>query len=500
MRLPVVALLVLMLLAQLHAITEIPAAAVLDGTLDATVEPVSVQADQRISSASVAAEVRPPVPMSLFLAERKGEGWQVVRELGQVNGTSTVYFNVEASYAGQTDEVRRYMLIGQSGSEYFGREFSVVLDWRPYEKSVRDSITNANVLLVPMLSIAMVLLLLVLFEFAYVRKGTELVLGEYTTSSLFFPVVRQRPASEVIADLMINPVFLIFELACVGVFAMVMLGHGIQAYGNSVGMQLFFLSGVGALAVPFAYMALAWLADVYERGPLRFMIAAFIWGVFAALASFLVNSLLSALLDVYISPEGAFVGSFALFGTAIIAPTVEEVSKGLGILILAGHHEYRDMTDGLLYGFVIGVGFSFLENWFYFMARANPFEMGIISWMEFVTYRLLFNSMAHGAFVAGCGALVGAFKERPGLRKYAQAAWLPGILIAIALHSLFNISAILDEVAIYAVRMPVFIFNPIMVVVLAAAMGFLFYLGTMDTRRRVLAARGTAYFPPAPQA
>ncbi|MFA6035909.1 MAG: PrsW family glutamic-type intramembrane protease, partial [Candidatus Micrarchaeia archaeon] len=186
----------------------------------------------------------------------------------------------------------------------------------------------------------------------------------------------------------------------------------------------------------------------------------------------------------------AMFGSFALLGTAMIAPVVEEVTKGLGILILSGHHEYKDMTDGLLYGFVIGIGFSFLENWFYFMARANPFELGLSVWIEFVTYRLLFNSMAHGAFTASCGALVGYFKEKPSVRKYAQAAWLPGVLIAIALHSLFNISAILDEVAIYAVRMPVFIFNPIMVVILAVALGFLFYFATMDTRRRVLAAKG----------
>ena len=492
MRPTVVALLLLMLLVQLQALQIVPAGSVLDGTLDAMFEPSSARPDQRADSAVVAAEVRPAVPMKLYLAEREGADWRILREIGTVNGTSFVYFSVDVSYAGKSDEVRRYMLIGEADGRYYGKEFVMVLDWRKYESTVRDSITNANVLLVPLLSIAMVLMLLLLFEFAYVRKDRSGAQGEYTTSSLFFPVMRQRPTSEVVASLFINPVFLFFELACVGVFAMVMLGHGIELYGNSVGLQLFFLSGVGALSVPLMYMALSWLADVYERGPLRFTVAAFIWGMFAALASFLANSLFSAVMNVYIGPEEVAMGSLALIGTAMVAPAVEEFGKGLGILILSGHHQYKDMTDGLLYGFAIGVGFSFLENWFYFVARANPFELGLGTWVEFITYRLLFNSMAHGAFTASCGAFVGYFKSKPGLRPYAQAAFLPGVLIAIALHALFNISAILDEVAIYAVRMPVFIFNPIMVVVLAAALAVLFYFATINTKNRVLAEKARA--------
>jgi len=136
------------------------------------------------------------------------------------------------------------------------------------------------------------------------------------------------------------------------------------------------------------------------------------------------------------------------------------------------------------------VGFSFLENWFYFVARANPFELGLSAWVEFVAYRLLFNSMAHGAFAAAAGAFMGYFKSKPQLAQYAQLAFFPGVFIAIALHALFNISAILDEVTIYSVRKPVFIFNPVVVGVLAVALGVLFYFAMMETRRRVLAARG----------
>ena len=108
-----------------------------------------------------------------------------------------------------------------------------------------------------------------------------------------------------------------------------------------------------------------------------------------------------------------------------------------------------------------------------------------MGWADFITYRLLFNSMAHGAFTASCGAFVGYFKAIPHLRRFSRAAFLPGLFIAIALHALFNVTAILDEVMIYPLRVPTFGFNPAMVGVLAIAFLFMFYFATMQTRRRM---------------
>ena len=62
---------------------------------------------------------------------------------------------------------------------------------------------------------------------------------------------------------------------------------------------------------------------------------------------------------------------------------------------------------------------------------------------------------------------------------------MPGVFVAISLHALFNISAILDEVALYSLRVPVFIFNPAMVGMLVSAFIAVYYFATLDTRRRV---------------
>jgi len=487
MRLSPFLLVLLVLLSSSVAVREIPYGAVIDGTLDAIVEPASAQPENRMGSAEVAAEVRPGEDLiMLHVAERQGHSWRIFKEIGSINETSFVYFNIDVTYAGESEEVRYYMLIGASRGKYSGKEFSVVLDWSEYERGVRESITNANVLFVPLLGMGMVVLVIVLFEFAFIRRDESRgYTSEYTTTSLFFPVVKHRPLGEVVADLFINPAFMVFELVCVGVFAMLMLSYGISIFGNDIGMRLFILTGIGALSIPLIYMTMAWLADVYEREPLRFMVAAFVWGSFAALMAFLCNSFIAGVLGIYAGGDAALIAATAILGTAVIAPVLEELFKGFGLLVLAGHHEFDDMLDGLLYGFVIGVGFAFLENWFYFVARANPFELGLAGWLEFIAYRLLFNSMAHGAFAASCGAFMGYFKSKPHLRRFTRLAFIPGVFIAITLHALFNISAILDEIAIYAVRVPIFVFNPVMVGVLAVIFIGVFYFATIQTRKRM---------------
>ncbi|RLG19441.1 hypothetical protein DRN67_02650, partial [Candidatus Micrarchaeota archaeon] len=431
--------------------------------------------------------IMPEERITLYLAESEGKTWRVIEELGTFDESSEVRIGINVTYKGSSEEIKNYMLLAQAKGEIKGKGFSVLVDWSSYEEKVRQSIVKVNVLLIPLLGMGIVILLVVLFEFALIRKDEGgLIPGEYTTASLFFPLVKRRPFGEMLADLFINPIFMIFELVLIGLFATVMLNYGISLYGSSIGAKMFLLTGIGALSIPVIYMAMAWLADVYEREPLRFIFSAFVWGIFSALLAFALNSIVSNLLGIYLSQQdAALITATTFIGTAVIAPVLEEFTKGIGVLVLAGHHELDDMLDGLLYGFVIGVGFSVLENWFYFMARANPFELGLVGWVDFITYRLLFNSMAHGAFTATCGAFIGYFKSQPHLARYSRLAFLPGLFMAIALHSLFNVSSIIDELVIYALRIPIFGFNPVMVGVLAIAFIGVFYYATLQTRHRL---------------
>ncbi|VVC04674.1 Protease prsW family protein [Candidatus Burarchaeum australiense] len=514
---PVLALFFVLLLAGM-AFSSLPARDIPygqagEGTLDAVVEPASAQPEARTGNADVLALVNLPSdsgPVTLMLAERTDGGWHVLNNVGTLTQSSTVKFSVAVAYDGKTSDVRHYALIGRTDDgTLMAKEFPLALDWSIYEVSMRKAITNANVLLVPLLSMGLIVLVIALFELAFVhrRRGTgttgpgqgvgaasvegaggEEENSEGVVTSVFFPVARQTPASELIADIMLNPAFIVFELACIGLFAMLMLTYGIALLGEETGTRLFFITGIGSLFVPLMYTALAWLSDIYERKPLRFIIACFVWGGFAAVLAFLFNSLLALVLKAY-SEDAAQSGVLAaavVLGSAVVAPVIEETTKALGLLILSGHRRFAGIIDGLIYGFIIGVGFSFVENWFYFMGRASLFEPWLSGWSDFITYRLLFNSLAHGAFTAACGAFMGYFKSRPHLARYTTAAFLPGLLIAVALHSLFNVSAMLDEIAIYAVRIPVFVFNPLMVAVLAVALMLVFYLAMIEERKKVV--------------
>ena len=64
---------------------------------------------------------------------------------------------------------------------------------------------------------------------------------------------------------------------------------------------------------------------------------------------------------------GMLGGSMAvtIIATAVLAPVIEEIIKSAGVVVMSAHHEMNDTLDGLLYGFVVGVGFSAVENWFY---------------------------------------------------------------------------------------------------------------------------------------
>jgi len=497
MRRGLIVLLLVLLACPAFSITQIiPYSNTEFGPLNAVIAPASAQPEARNADVQVEAEITlaPDAgPLELLVAEKSNKGWKVVRTIGTLNGTSRVYFDLQVEYAGKSSEVRQYALIGRTSDEEGGKvlvkEFPLVLDWSTYEQGVREAITNANVLLVPLVSIGAVVLILALFELAFVHRKSGLAgqpRGASASTSIFFPAIERTTTGDVLARIFINPAFMLFELACVGIFAMLILNYAVSSFGNQMGMRLFVLTGMGALIVPVLYAGIAWMADIYSRRPLRIMLACFIWGCFAAVLAFCFNSLIAMLFKAQLSGgDASLLAAAVVLGSAVMSPVIEEVVKGLGLLVLVKHRSFRGILDGLTYGFVIGIGFAFLENWFYFVGRANLFEPAIAGWADFLTYRLLFNSLAHGAFTASCGAFIGYFKSREYLARFAQLAFVPGIMLAVALHALFNVSAILDEIVIYAVRIPVFIFNPIMVAVLAVALMLVYYFAMIDERKKI---------------
>ena len=87
------------------------------------------------------------------------------------------------------------------------------------------------------------------------------------------------------------------------------------------------------------------------------------------------------------------------------------------------------MVDAAIYGFAIGAGFAFVENAYFLHSRSqiNLFVLII---------RGLGTAVMHGGTTAIFGILAKNLDEKG--RALKLPLFLPGLLIAIVIHSFFN--------------------------------------------------------------
>jgi RsiW-degrading membrane proteinase PrsW (M82 family) len=111
------------------------------------------------------------------------------------------------------------------------------------------------------------------------------------------------------------------------------------------------------------------------------------------------------------------------------APAVEEILKGLPLLFLIRTKRIGFLIDAAIFGFAIGTGFAVVENFYYLstLTHASP-----ALWIV----RGFGTAVMHGGTTAIMAMTTVALTER----KQSDALWLfaPGLLMAFAIHSLFN--------------------------------------------------------------
>ncbi len=195
------------------------------------------------------------------------------------------------------------------------------------------------------------------------------------------------------------------------------------------------LAGIGVIQAVL-YLAFVRATDLYEREPLRAVVAVFVWGF--AVASVL-SLVFNSILRVYFSSVATV--RQASFLTAVAgAPVIEEVAKGFAVFIAFGASflraqrrgtlRFAGVTDGLVYGSAVGFGFSLAEDLLYF-AQFGP---------EVFVVRRIFGGFAHAAFTSLAGIGIGL---APWVRSWVWKLALPvlGLAGAIHLHALFNFTA-----------------------------------------------------------
>ena len=124
------------------------------------------------------------------------------------------------------------------------------------------------------------------------------------------------------------------------------------------------------------------------------------------------------------------------FYSRYIAPWIEELVKGILVVILFRLNRVGYKLDAVISGFAIGAGFSVIENIIY-LVRFPDYGAG--TWLV----RGLGTAVMHGTTLAVLAASAHEFSEREtreqaGRFEFRIWWFIPGYLGAVAIHTLFN--------------------------------------------------------------
>ena len=197
-----------------------------------------------------------------------------------------------------------------------------------------------------------------------------------------------------------------------------------------------FLVGLLLALLPLPiYLGLALWIDRYEKEPFAMLALAFLWGSSVALfISYILNSMAGALMTELVGESAAQVG-----GAVLSAPLVEETAKGAALFLLffLRRHDFDNVTDGIVYAAVVGLGFATIENVLYY---GNAFREGVPDSVIAFLLRGVMSPYSHPLFTAMTGVGLGLAREaHGGATKWT--APLGGLALAVALHSAWNLSA-----------------------------------------------------------
>ena len=173
---------------------------------------------------------------------------------------------------------------------------------------------------------------------------------------------------------------------------------------------------VGVLPV-FLFLGALVLIDSYKLVALRAVLLSVAAGVVAAVASYGVNVTLRPALDLDFTRYSWYV-----------APVVEESLKAVFVVYLLQRNKVGFVVDAAIHGFAIGTGFALLENLYYLQVQ----DATLWTWIV----RGFGTAIMHGGATAIVAMVSKTLHNRSdGLRFHLL---LPGLGVAVVLHSLYN--------------------------------------------------------------
>jgi len=179
-----------------------------------------------------------------------------------------------------------------------------------------------------------------------------------------------------------------------------------------------------------------WWMDRFERESFILVLFAFLWGAFGAgMLSYFWNTFFHVALDIY--QKDSYIANEMVVGV-VIAPFVEELTKGIVILLLLKLNKVDNITDGILLGVIIGLGFAASENVHYARTVVFPSSGELAMWHN-LWFREIHTTLLHASGTAVWGAMIGYSRYLKIPQKYF--ALVNGFILAIVTHGFWNFMA-----------------------------------------------------------
>jgi len=195
--------------------------------------------------------------------------------------------------------------------------------------------------------------------------------------------------------------------------------------------MLIISSAAAAIFPMIIYLYIIWKFDRYDREPVSLVLRNYLWGGLGAIIFSIIGSdLLYSGISIFIRDKSVL----DYIQTILIAPVVEESTKGIFLLFTIAGKKFDNMTDGIVYGGAVGLGFGMTENFLYFITFGDTLQ----NWLMLVVIRTLFSGVMHGVSTATLGAFLGYAKFRDTEYKVFSAA--AGLSVAVLIHFLWNLS------------------------------------------------------------
>ncbi len=166
------------------------------------------------------------------------------------------------------------------------------------------------------------------------------------------------------------------------------------------------------------FLTFLFLLDSFNLVRVKTLVICLFWGVVCAVSVFFLNTRLAKWLEIDYDFLARYVG-----------PVTEETMKAMVIFYLIFKKKIGFTIDAAIYGFAVGTGFSLIENIYFLFSM--PADYNLLTWI----IRGFGTAIMHG----GCTSFFAIlFIGGVNLFRFRFMALLPGLMVAMLLHSGFN--------------------------------------------------------------